>query len=171
MANAWTILTISRVSPGRQAALSRVKKCEKNRWFSDCTGSCWKIKASPPTESSRSANPCSSVRVSLQGEDPQGRRIFLNHWSNHDVGNRCRYHRQNVILQQPREQDEVKEKLRFQAEGEARRLEEKWRQNTALANELSRASCVNSCQTQLKKISILSCNRSKQTIAWNLFSG
>lgn len=171
MANAWTILTIPRVSPGRQTALSRVKKCEKNRWFSDCTGSCWKIKASPPTESSRSANPCSSVRVSLQGEDPQGWRIFLNHWSNHDVGNRCRYHRQNVILQQPRERDEVKEKLRFQAEGEARRLEEKWRQNTALANELSRASRVNSCQTQLKKISILSCNRSKQIIARNLFSG
>lgn len=54
----------------------RKKKKKINRWFSDCTESCWKIKASPPTESSRSANPCSSVRISLQGEDPQGWMIF-----------------------------------------------------------------------------------------------
>lgn len=44
---------------------------------------------------------------------------------------------QNVILQQPKNPDEVKEKLHFQAEGEARRLKKKWRQNTPLANELS----------------------------------
>lgn len=73
-----------------------------------------------------------------KGKIPRDGWFFKNHWSNHDVGNHCRYRSKMSFLQQPKKPpDEGKEKLSFQAEGEARRPEKKWRQNSPLANELS----------------------------------
>lgn len=65
-----------------------------------------------------------SESFSPRGRSP-GMEDFFKPLKQSRRGESLQVPQQNVILQQPKNPDEVKEKLYFQAEGEARRLEKK----------------------------------------------
>lgn len=90
---------------------------------------------------------------------------FVNCWSNHDMGNRCRYYRK-AAFRSSQKSDEVQEmcvcypKVK---QGESRKRRDKIHCSLMSSFPLS----VNLCQTRLKKISIWSYNKSKQITAWD----
>lgn len=110
-----------------------------------------------------------SESLSPKGRSP-GKDDFFKPLKQSPRGESLQVPQRNVILQQPKKQMKWRKSCVFRLkvkQGDWRKSEDKMLH--LLTSSL--ASWVNSCQTQLQKISILSCNRSKQIIAWNLFSG